>query len=304
MNILNHFTNLSIFSLLWAIGLTSLAVFVWHEILSRSRRKGLTFFFWLIFCITLAFAFVWIVFFQDITTKGLLQFFTPNSSHNAELNIYFSYSLFFSLFIIGMIIEFGKNIIVRFLGKSFFETVDDVVDLSFATALGFTAMENFLHFYNLFFLIDTYQTPISILKEVISQVFFVIPIHLFCSGIFGYYYALSLFALPEKRKFWKKLYGFIQFIKGTIISLTIYGLFFYIQKQDYTMQDIAHIFGFENFPLNESLFPFISFIFSSLTALYLFEKLGDSAFITETKSEKLKREEKEATDKHEQKGSK
>jgi len=207
-----------------------------------------------------------------------------------------------SLIATGVIIELSKNMIVRFFGKKFFETIDDVVDLSFATALGFTATENIFHFYELFLYADTYDTPIVIIKEIISQVFFIIPIHLFCSGIFGYYYGLSLFAKPNQRTFWKKAYGLVQFIKGTFISITVYGLFFYIMTQDVRMGEVANFFGYENFPFNESLFPFISFIFSSLTALYLFEKMGNADFITETKTEKTKREEKELADLHEQKG--
>lgn len=287
-----NFTNFSPISLSIALVLTIIIVFVWHEILSRARQKSLTFFFWLVFFIAMAFGFIWFLFFETFISEELLNFFSTN----------FAYALFFSLIITGAIIELSKNTIVRFFGKKFFETIDDVVDLSFATALGFTAMENIFHFYALFLHADTYDTPMIIIKEIISQVFFIIPIHLFCSGIFGYYYGLSLFAHPNQRKFWKKAYGFVQFTKGTVISITVYGLFFYIMTQDLKMGEVANFFGFKNFPFNESLFPFISFIFSSLTALYLFEKMGNADFITETKTEKTKREEKELADLHEQKG--
>ncbi len=289
MTIPIHF---SFSSLAISLLFTFLIVFIWHEILSRSRRKSLSFFFWLVFSITMIFGLLWILFLEAPITQYFLTFFSQ----------FTEYSLFFTLLIVGALIEFSKNIIVRFFGKNFFETLDDVVDLSFATALGFTATANIFIFYHLFFFADTYETPMIIVKDIISQVFFIIPIHLFCSGIFGYYYGLSLFALPKQRHLWKKLYGFIQFIKGTIISVTIYGLFFYIMKQDYRMGDVAQFFGFESFPFNESIFPFLSFLFSSATALYLFEKMGNADFITETKSEKIKREEKELADKHEQKG--
>ena len=286
------FTTFSPISLSIALVLTTIIAFVWHEILSRSRRKSLTFFFWLVFFTAMLFGLLWFLFFETFVSKELFTFF---SAH-------FTYALFLSLIATGVIIELSKNMIVRFFGKKFFETIDDVVDLSFATALGFTATENIFHFYELFLYADTYDTPIVIIKEIISQVFFIIPIHLFCSGIFGYYYGLSLFAKPNQRTFWKKAYGLVQFIKGTFISITVYGLFFYIMTQDVRMGEVANFFGYENFPFNESLFPFISFIFSSLTALYLFEKMGNSDFITETKTEKIKREEKELADLHEQKG--
>ncbi len=292
MNFLPNISHFSLTSLAIAFLLTFITVFVWHEILSRSRRKNLAFFFCLVFSIAMLFGCIWIVFLEKSITLYLVQFF-----HTFTI-----YPLFFALVIVGAIVEFGKNTIVRFFGKKFFETIDDVIDLSFATALGFTATENIFHFYNLFFLADTYETPMIIVKEVISQVFFILPIHLFCSGIFGYYYGMALFADPNQRKFWKKLYGFVQFIKGTVISISVYGLFFYIMKQEYRMGDIASLFGFEHFPFNESMFPFISFLFSSLTALYLFEKIGNADFITETKAEKLKRKEKELADTHEKKG--
>ncbi len=274
-----------------ALLVTTAMVSIWSIIISRSHRENLSFFFWITFSITFVLGILWKLMAEHNIEQSLLSFFSLVSP----------YYLFFTLLSIGIIIELGKNTIVRLFGKNFFETLDDVVDLSFATALGFTAAESIIHFYTLFQLADTYDTPMIMVKEVISQSFFILPIHLFCSGIFGYYYGLALFATPKERTFWKKLYPIVQFIKGTFISTLTYGIFFYILRQHYTIYDISSFFGFQNLPLNESIFPFISFLFSSVTALYLFEKMGNANFITETKEEKEKRIEKEEKERLQQK---
>lgn len=193
---------------------------------------------------------------------------------------------------VGIIVEYGKNFIIRILGKNYFKDIDDVVDLAFATALGFTFIENIFIFTDLFSALfsgslssdDTYGAPIEITKKILSQEFFILPIHLFCSGIFGYYYGLSLFAKESLQK--KRFFSQMQIIKGTLISTITYGVFFFLKEQDPYISDIALLFGIENFPVDERLLPIISFGFFSAGSLFLFHLLEHKHFLTDEPKKK------------------
>lgn len=192
--------------------------------------------------------------------------------------------IFLGFIAVGIIIEYGKNFIIRILGKNYFQNIDDVVDLAFATALGFTFIENIFIFTDLFSAHFEYGTPIEITKKILSQEFFILPIHLFCSGIFGYYYGLSLFAKESLQK--KPFFKTRQIIKGTLLSTVTYGLFFFLKEQDLYIRDIAEFFGIFNFPVDERLLPIISFGFFSAGSLFLFYLLEHKHFLTEETEKK------------------
>lgn len=254
-----------------------LPVIFWYIIIMRDGRKNLQFFFAFVFFMAMGFAYLWKIYAESI----FLDFSIP------------ILGIFFAFVLAGICIEYGKNIIVRFIGRNYFQSLDDVVDLSFATAIGFTFMENIILFYDLFLQPFDYGVPVEILKFVLVQEFFVLPIHLFCSGIFGYYYGLSLFARPEVRKKWGKLFSFITIAKGTILSVIMYGLFYWVKEQDLRITDITKYFGYPNFPFDERLLPIISFFFFSAGTLTLFHLLERRHVMTETLEEREERIEKE-----------
>lgn len=252
-----------------------LPVFFWYVILIRSHRKGMKFFFFLVFFIAAAFAFFWKIFFED----AIEEFSRP------ILGIFFTY------IILGVMIEYGKNFIIRIIGKNYFKGIDDVVDLAFATALGFTCMENILYFYELFSHELDYGRPIFLIKEVLKQEFFILPIHLFCSGIFGYFYGVSLFATDKDGNIIQsKIFNSFQILKGTVISTGIYGLFFMLKELDPGVQDVAFLFGYEDFlfGIDEKLLPIISYFFFSLGSLYLFHLMDQKRYLVKPKKLKLK----------------
>lgn len=253
-------------------------ILFWYWILIRKKRKSALFFFWIVLVFAMVFSYVWNIYIEE----SFLYFF-----HGIL-------GAFFPFVCAGMLIEYGKNFIVRFIGHNFFHSLDDVVDLSFATALGFTFLSNILLFWELFSQSFNYESPVSIIKIVLEQEFFILPIHLFCSGIFGYYYGMALFALPEQRKKWGKLYSHIQIFKGTVISTLTYGLFFFVKEQDLRVRHITELFGYPNFPLDERLLPIISFGFFSAGTLFLFHKIEQHTFETETLEERKIREERES----------
>ena len=257
-------------SILLSIIAAALPVFFWYLIIIRAHRKGMKFFFFLVFTIAGIFSAIFHLYNEEIIIT--LQSF---------LGILLGYIA------VGIIVEYGKNFIIRVLGKNYFKGIDDVVDLAFATALGFTFIENIFIFTDLFSALfsgslssdETYGAPIEITKKILSQEFFILPIHLFCSGIFGYYYGLSLFAKESLRK--KHFFATIQIIKGTILSTVTYGIFFFLKEQDLYIHDIALFFGIDNFPVDERLLPIISFGFFSAGSLFLFHLLEHKHYLTE-----------------------
>ena len=159
------------------------------------------------------------------------------------------------------------------------------MDLSFATALGFVFYQHIFYFYGLF--LGAYpdiQGPVKILKEILKSEFFILPIHLFCSGMFGYYYGVSLFATEKLKqsywegKKWQTVFPFktITILKGTLISIFFYGIFFTLLKFDPTIGDVNEalglgrlvIFGTE---IDEKILPIFSFFFFGAGTVFLFQ---------------------------------
>ncbi len=256
-------------SIFLSIVAAALPVFFWYLIIIRKHRKNMKFFFFLVFILAGVFSAVFHLY-NDVILTSFKSYF----------------GMFFGFVAVGIVIEYGKNFIIRVLGKNYFHDIDDVVDLAFATALGFTFIENIFIFIDLFSVQFNYGSPIEITKKILSQEFFILPIHLFCSGIFGYYYGLSLFAKTELQK--KSFFKTIQIIKGTLFSTITYGLFFFLKEQDPYIHDIAEIFGYYNLPVDERLLPIISFGFFSAGSLFLFHLLEHSHFLTEENKPKKK----------------
>jgi RsiW-degrading membrane proteinase PrsW (M82 family) len=244
-----------------------LPVVFWYFIIIRKERRAMKFFFFLVFFIAMVFA-----------------YFFKSYEHRIFVFSQQYLGFFLSFFVIGMLIEYGKNFIIRIIGRNYFNSIDDVVDLAFATALGFTFMENIFIFYDLFQQPLEYGTPIEVTKKIIFQEFFILPIHLFCSGIFGYYYGLALFAKKSVRT--GLFYSTRQILKGTLISTITYGTFFFLKEEDLELVDVAAFFGYYNFPINERLIPIISYVFFSAGSLFLFHLLEHKHFLVEENPEK------------------
>ncbi len=261
-------------TLLFAFFTAALPVAFWYVIIIRKNRRGINFFFWLVFFLASIFA-IGFKYYEPNIGKFLRQ--------DLMLHILLSYIF------IGILIEYGKNMIVRMVGGHYFQGIEDVIDLSFATALGFTFAENTLHFYALFLQPLDYGTPINIFKEILSREFFILPIHLFCSGVFGYFYGVSIFSVSSQEEQeiqnkdidWK--FRTMSLLKGTIISTFTYGLFFMLNELDPSISDILSLMGVSNFPLNEKIMPIISFGFFSLGTVYLFQLMEKKQFLIRRK---------------------
>lgn len=261
------------FSLFLAVLLALIPISFWYAIIMRPHREGLSFFFFLVFVMAFGFAYV----FKNFA-EPYFSIYIPSYL-----------GIFGAMFCIGFSIEYGKNIIVRFVGHKYFHRIDDVIDLSFATALGFTFYENIYTFLPFFANGFSFDTPVTLVKEVIFQIFYVLPIHMFCSGVFGFYYGLSHFATPQEQSRYGSWYASLQILKGTLISSIFYGLFFYLKSLDLRVNDALAWFGYAPISLNESFFPLIGFIFSSIGIIYLFQLVESQYAISETKEDQEKR---------------
>lgn len=252
----------------------ALPVLFWFFILKRKNRKHMMPRFILTFLCSGIGAMVALQYGPDLQTM---------LKENYQL------SLFTIFLIFGVLIEYFKNFMVRIWGFRYFKTIDDVMDLSFAAALGYTFFENFFHFLLAFSGNDPeVNGPIKMIKFFLFQEFFILPIHLFCSGIFGYFYGLGLFAgqeLQEKNHkdpffmFLSVIFFFlpktrvfkaVKILQGTMLSVFFYSLFFTILEYDPSIADLFRWGGLSEPKVNEKLMPIISFVFFKFGTVILF----------------------------------
>lgn len=266
---------MSLLIILGSILAAALPVVLWYIILRRKEREH----FFVRFFVAFFFAGVGAI------------FFFANEEHFKHFLTDYGLPLFLIFFLLGACIEYFKNIVVRFTGKGFVESIDDVMDLSFAAALGFTFFENIFHFIEAFSgMKEDISGPVALVKYFLTREFFILPVHLFCSGIFGYFYGISLFAKEElmakneQRTSFRFLSFFAKFalssrervfrsvkiLEGTIISVFFYSVFFLLLEKNYTTNDFLAFFGLAPIGIQEYLMPLISFFFFRFGTIVLF----------------------------------
>lgn len=101
---------------------------------------------------------------------------------------------FIILFIaVGIVEEIVKQSIVRFIDRKYLliETINESIQFSLVSALGFSFIENIFYIYNIW-------TNIGVEQLLISYIFrsvFTTCAHMIFSGFFGYYYGIAKFSL-------------------------------------------------------------------------------------------------------------
>ncbi len=93
---------------------------------------------------------------------------------------------------VGLLEEVSKHYAVVKADHKIFESIDDVIELSIVSALGFAFLENIGYFFSL---IVNGETETLFSTFLIRSVF-VVFIHILCSAIYGYFYGLGHFAKP------------------------------------------------------------------------------------------------------------
>jgi RsiW-degrading membrane proteinase PrsW (M82 family) len=93
---------------------------------------------------------------------------------------------------IGAMEEFAKFWIMKSVNRNFFNSIDDVIELSIVAALGFAFYENMVYFLGQWGKLSTGAFALL----AVSRVTIVTMVHMLCSGILGYYFGRALFAAP------------------------------------------------------------------------------------------------------------
>ncbi len=161
---------------------------------------------------------------------------------------------------VGVIEEYMKHLVVRRADRGFFRNIDDAIEFSIISALGFAFIENILYFYYIW----TYQgTEIFLVSFVFRSVFSTFA-HILFSGIFGYYYGVAYFAEPiwseEVRQGRHKIYQWFHKImhfrsdrvfarekitEGLFLAVTLHGAFNIMLEMNLTFFMIPFlVFGY------------------------------------------------------------
>lgn len=143
---------------------------------------------------------------------------------------------------VGLYEETAKHWVVKKVDDNAFQSIDDAIEFSIVAALGFSFIENAFYFY------AVWSDPASAGTFWFNFVFRSLGsmfLHIFASGIFGYYYGLAHFASPvlqdelaAGRRFFftKKLHQILhlksetlfheeKMLEGLVLAAVLHGTF-------------------------------------------------------------------------------
>lgn len=163
-------------------------------------------------------------------------------------------ALFLSFIGVGVIEEYLKFWVMRFINHRFFKSIDDVIELAIISALGFAFFENIIYFTRHW---DSLSTGNFFIFASV-RVTIVAMVHMLCSGILGYYYGLAHFASPMLKihHIKKKHHPILSFLKrlihirrsevfrdemvviGVLLSMGIHGLYDFLLSINVTLLGI------------------------------------------------------------------
>lgn len=107
-------------------------------------------------------------------------------------HLYLPMGVLLAFMFVGVIEEYMKNLVVRKVDKGFFRNIDDAIEFSIMSALGFAFIENILYFYYIW----EYQGTDVLLVSFVFRAIFSTFAHILFSGVYGYYYGIAYFADP------------------------------------------------------------------------------------------------------------
>ncbi len=142
---------------------------------------------------------------------------------------------------VGAMEELLKFWMMKWIGRRFFRSIDEVILLSVVTALGFAFLENVLYFSHQWGNLDA----LNFFLFAASRLTIVTMVHILCSGVLGYYFGMAYFADPvlaleEARKKPRPFLSFLQrilhlgrahiyhdqmILKGLAISVGLHALY-------------------------------------------------------------------------------
>jgi len=93
---------------------------------------------------------------------------------------------------VGVIEEYMKHLVVKKADRGFFRNIDDAIEFSIISALGFAFVENSLYLYYIW----EYQGIEVMLVSFVFRALFSTFAHVLFSGVYGYFYGIAYFADP------------------------------------------------------------------------------------------------------------
>lgn len=175
--------------------------------------------------------------------KVLLDFMNSINALNFLSIAESSWKLYYlapAYFFFAMLEEIFKQWILRHEDRKYLivKTINDSIKYSIVAGLGFSFAENILYFQNAW-------GSGAFMSTYIFRILFTAAGHMAFSGIFGYYYGISKFAITFKRAeaiegkklvfagFLSKLFGFHSsetfrdqlILKGLVIAMALHGIF-------------------------------------------------------------------------------
>ena len=191
--------------------------------------------------------------------------FNYTSNFQADLfgfteHLYLPLGTLFAFMFVGVLEEYMKNLVVRKADRGFFRNIDDAIEFSIISALGFAFIENILYFYYIW----EYQGGDVLMVSFVFRSLFSTFAHILFSGIFGYYYGMAYFADPlwseEVRKnrhpiisafhtvfHFKRnrVFATEKISEGLLIAVTLHGLFNILLEMNLTFFMVPFlVFGY------------------------------------------------------------
>jgi len=121
----------------------------------------------------------------------------------------------FAVFLgVGVMEEFVKFWIMKFINIHFFKSINDVITCAIIAGLGFAFYENIIYFLNQWGNLSAG----GFFAFAVFRVTIVTMVHVLCSGILGYYYGMAFFASPMLKIQWMKQnrHPILEFLRRTV----------------------------------------------------------------------------------------
>ncbi|MBI5414215.1 PrsW family intramembrane metalloprotease [Candidatus Peregrinibacteria bacterium] len=249
----NHFLQSF---LVFVFGVGMIEEFVKHFVIRKEKPIGLVLVFLGLMIFSIFYA-AYLLITGDFSSVSWNVF--NDFSHPLVRELLYIFGLWMTFFIF---IQVHKRLV--------YQSIDQVILVSIMSALGFSFVENII--YLLHFVENGGTSLANIATFIAMRSIFVVMVHMFCSGVFGYYYGISLFAGPylqenelKGKKFfllsfiWKILrfskktvYQEEKLFTGLFLSMVFHGIYDFLIEINLNLSDVLGTIGIHtvfDFPL-------------------------------------------------------
>ncbi|MEI7510758.1 MAG: PrsW family glutamic-type intramembrane protease [Candidatus Peregrinibacteria bacterium] len=234
------------------LALIPAVAWLWIFLGKHPEKKGpvsLAFFFGMLSAaLVLAYQASWGDSFNFVYIKVESVNFQENVKGIVQHSLLASFCIFLS---VGFMEEVAKHYAVVQADKNIFESVDDVIELSIVSALGFAFLENIGYF----FMLVVHGQGDQLFATFLMRSIFVVFIHVLCSGIYGAFYGMGFFAKPYMSRkiqmgktfyiaeFFHRIFHFRKaavfhermMIEGVVIASVLHGIYDFLLETNMTI---------------------------------------------------------------------